>query len=89
MRLEINVVSESKLVEVWLTRAERDDPAVREQLKPLYAAYRQKKYTVAVYASGERELYPSVLDLLAYNKTRTAELAVRGEKKARASAMER
>lgn len=78
--MEINVRDERKLVEVWLTNAEKSDSAVRERLKPLYTAYKKKNYLVAVYLSGGRDVYRSTLDLLAYNKKRVAELAVRRER---------
>ena len=86
--MEINVRDKQKIVEVWLTNAERDDPAVKAQLKPLYAQYKQKKYTVAVFQSGGQNLSHSTLDLLIYNQRRLAELEVQREKKARL-AMER
>ena len=66
-------------MEVWLTNAEKENPAVHEHLAPLYAGYKRKNYTVAVYESGSRDLYQSTLDLLAYNKKRVAELAARRE----------
>ncbi len=86
--MEINVKDDRQLVEVWLTNAEKNDPAVREKLKPLYAEYKHKKYLVAVYESGGRDIYRSTLDLLAYNRKRSAEMAVQREKKP-SRAMER
>jgi hypothetical protein len=84
----MNVLDDRKIVEIWLTRAERDDPALNASLKDIYAEYKQKKYTVAVFQSGDRDLYRSTLDLLAYNKKRGAELEVQREKRQR-TAMER
>jgi hypothetical protein len=84
----MNVLDDRKIVEIWLTRAERDDPALNASLKDIYAEYKQKKYTVAVFQSGDRDLYRSTLDLLAYNKKRVAELEVQREKRQR-TAMER
>jgi hypothetical protein len=86
--LEINVLDDKKIVEIWLTRAEQEDPALNASLKDIYAEYKQKKYTVAVFKSGDRDLYQSTLDLLSYNKKRVAEIAVQREKRQRA-AMER
>ncbi len=83
--MEINVRDERRLVEVWLTNAEKENPAVRERLAPLYAKYKQKNYLVAVYASGSRDFYQSTLDLLVYNKRRVAELAVRRENQRQAT----
>ena len=87
--LEIKVRHDRQLVEVWLSNAEKNDQAVQEQLKPLYAEYKQKKYMVAVYLSGDRDLYRSTLDLLAYNKKRVAELEMQREKKPRSASIER
>lgn len=86
--MEINVLDDKKIVEIWLTRAEQEDPALNASLKDIYAEYKQKKYTVAVFKSGDRDLYQSTLDLLSYNKKRVAEIAVQREKRQRA-AMER
>jgi hypothetical protein len=86
--LEINVLDDKKIVEIWLTRVEQENPALNASLKDIYAEYKQKKYTVAVFMSGNRNLYQSTLDLLSYNKKRVAEIAVQREKRQRA-AMER
>ena len=75
--MEINVQDDRQLVEIWLTNAEKNDLAVRERLKPVYPEYKKKKYLVAVYESGNRPLYQSILDLLAYNRRRSAELDAR------------
>lgn len=87
--MEMNVRDDKQLVEIWLTNAEKNDPQLRAGLKDIYDKYKKKKYLVAVYASGARDLYCSTLDLLAYNKKRSAELAVQREKKQKAVSMER
>lgn len=69
--MQIIVRDERKLVEVWLTNAEKDDPRVDATLKPLYAEYKQKKYLVAVFQSGQRDLYERTRDSLLYNKMRS------------------
>ena len=46
----------------------------------MYPKWKKEKYLVAVYHSGTEDLYRSTLDLLAYNKKRCAELAVKREK---------
>ena len=79
--MEIIRDDEKKLVQVWLTRQEAGDEALQNRLKPMYAQWKQQKYLVAVFHSGKEELQRSTLDLLAYNKKRCAELAVRWEKK--------
>ena len=87
--MEMNVHDDKKLVEIWLTNAEKKDPVLREKLKDVYAEYKKKKYLVVVFESGEKDLYQGTLDLLAYNKRRCAELEIQWEKKQRTAAAER
>ena len=78
--MEIHVLDDRKIAEFWLTRAERDDAAFRESLKPLYKQYRDRKYLVAVYLSGEEPLYDLTRDLLRYNRRRSAQREVERER---------
>ena len=80
MRMEIR--DESKIVELWLTREEKDDLAFWESLKPIYQEYKEQKYLVAVFLSGEEDLYQQTRDLLLYNRRRQAEKGVQAEKRA-------
>lgn len=89
MRLQIDVLDDKKIVAVWLARAERDDESVMARLRSLRSEYKAKKYTVAEYHSGSGDLHTSVLDLLAYNKRRIAELDTQREKAAKAKHTER
>lgn len=75
--MELNVHDNTKIVEVWLTNAEKNSPAVQARLNDLYAKYKEKKYIVAVFHSGGGDLYQSTRDLLTYNKRKCAELAAR------------
>lgn len=78
--MEMNVRDDKHLVEVWLNNAEKNDASLRDELKCLYDEYKKKKYLVAVFESGEGDLYQSTLELLAYNKKRCAEIEVAREK---------
>ena len=78
----MEIREQSKIVELWLTREERDDPAFRESLKPLYQQYKAQNYLVAVFLSGEEDLYQQTRDLLLYNRRRLAEKEVQAEKQA-------
>ena len=78
--MEIERNEEKKIISVWLTKAESKDEALQNRLKPMYAKWKKEKYMVAVYHSGTEDLYRSTLDLLAYNKKRCAELAIKREK---------
>lgn len=87
--MEMDVRDDKKIVEIWLTNAEKNDPMLREQLKDVYAEYKAKKYMVAVFESGKGNLYENTRDLLLYNRRRSAEREVQQEKKQRAVGMER
>ena len=87
--MEIIQDDAKKLVQVWLSQKESRDEALQNRLKPMYAQWKQLKYTVAVFRSGKEDLKESTLALLAYNKKRSAELAVQREKKQRTTSMER
>ena len=75
--MQMRVQKEQKIVELWLTRAEKDDPAFQSSLKPLCQQYKAKNYLVAVFLSGEADLYQQTRDLLLYNRRRLAEQDVR------------
>ena len=76
----MEIRDESKIVELWLTREEKDDLAFWESLKPIYQEYKEQKYLVAVFLSGEEELYQQTRDLLLYNQRRQAEKEVLAQK---------
>ena len=77
MRMTVN--ENSKIVGIWLTNAEKNDAVLRTSLQPLYKQYHEQKYLVAVYMSGEQDLYENTRDLLLYNRRRSAEKEVRAE----------
>lgn len=87
--MEIIQDDAKKLVQVWLTRQEGEDSVVQARLQPMYAQWKQQKYMVAVFRSGNEDLRESTLALLAFNKRRSAELAVQREKKRRTAGLER
>lgn len=78
MRMEVS--EQNKIVELWLTREEKDNAAFRESLKPLYQQYKAQNYLVAVFLSGEADLYQQTRDLLLYNRRRLAEKEVQKQK---------
>lgn len=91
--MELKVHDNTKIVEVWMTNAEKNDPTVQARLKELYAKYKEKKYTVAVFQSGSGDLYQSTRDLLVCNKRKCVELAAqrapRAQRPIRAVGMDR
>ena len=87
--MEIIQDDAKKLMQVWLSQKESRDEGLQNRLNPMYAQWKQQKYTVAVFRSGKEDLKESTLALLEYNKKRSAELAVQREKKRRTAGMER
>lgn len=79
--MEINVRDSSRIVEVWLTREEKQDINLRERLKPLYQKYKAKKYLVAIFESGEQSLEELTGSLLGYNRKRIVQLEMEREKR--------
>ncbi len=80
MLLVINTLDDQKIVQIWLTNAEKDDPSVAAALTPLYAQNKSQGYQTVVYKSGRQDLKEGIRDLLLYNKRKIAELEVRQEK---------
>lgn len=66
--MEINIRFNTKIIEIWLTRAEAQDADLRAQLKPLYARYKAQGYLPAVFCSGPGELSAATSDLLCHNR---------------------
>ena len=77
--MEMIVKDERKLVEIWLTNAEKSGPVLRAGLQSVYDTYKKKKYLVAVFESGNCDLYEQTRDLLLYNRQRMAEQEIRRE----------
>ena len=80
--MEINIRNDKKLVDIWLTNAEKNDPEIRKSLQDIYKEYQKKNYLVAVFESGGQDLYQNTLDLLRYNRRRSAEREVQRKKRA-------
>lgn len=78
--MKMNVRDDSKIVDIWLTKEEKENQELREQLKPLYKEYKAKKYLVAVFESGGEDLWDNVSQLLCTNRRRMAERETEREK---------
>ena len=80
--MEINIHEDKKVVDVWLTKAEKHDENVSAQLKQLYAKYKNTEYTVVVFKSGSKDLYQGTLNLCRYNRNRMAAAQIYRERMA-------
>ena len=65
--MEINEIKDKKYTEIWLTRAEAGDEALRESLKPLYRAYKNIGWKVVVFESGTESLVENTKALFKHN----------------------
>ena len=86
--MEFIVSRNRKTVEIWLTAAEHADSARMGSLAPLFSVYHKRKYTVAIYVSGDHDFYEATLQLLACNKKRSVELIARQSKALRSAAVD-
>lgn len=78
--MEFRVRNDSRIVEIWLTRAESENAGLREKLKPLYQEYQAKNYLVAVFESGSEDLAENTSALLCTNRIRLARQEVEQER---------
>ena len=74
-RLRMEIRDESKTVELWLTREERDDLAFRESLKPMYQKYKEQKYLVQFPKAVVRLANGRTLTVTANNPRRNTYIA--------------
>ena len=65
--MRIHMDEEKRIAEIWLTKAESDDPAVEARLKPFYKECKDHKYLAVVYRSGRESLLETTKDLLRHN----------------------
>ena len=78
--MELNVRNESKIVEIWLTKAEKQNAQLQQELKLVYESFHEVGYTVATFLSGDQDLADTTSDLVCYNRKRIAQLEVEREK---------
>ena len=77
--MQIDREDNQKRIEIWLTNEEKNDPALCKSLKPLFKRFHDQKYLVAVFLSGEGDLYEGTRALLLYNRRRAAERDILAE----------
>ena len=65
--MEICVDDNNRTVSIWLTKDESHDSDLREQLRPRFPKWKSKKYTIAVFSSGEADLFELTKILLENN----------------------
>ena len=78
--MQINREDNQKRIEIWLTNEEKSDPVLCESLKPLFKRFHDQKYLVAVFLSGEGDLYEGTRALLLYNRRRAVERDIQADR---------
>ena len=66
--MEVVIDDKERRVEIWLNRAEKEDEVLRKWLKGFCAKYKDMKYMVAIFNSGEQDLFVNIRDLLLHNQ---------------------
>ena len=66
--MEINVNENKKIVEIWLPNEEKNSNLIKDKLKEIYDMYKKTKYIVAVYESGNADLFNGTKSLLFQNR---------------------
>lgn len=66
--MEIIVKEQSKVVEFWLTKAEKADTEFRQSLLPVFKDYKERGYLPVVFLSGNKDLFEETKELLLHNK---------------------
>ena len=66
--MEMTVRDDERIVEIWLSNHEKTNDKLKKTLQPIFDEYKQKKYKVAVFQSGSRDLVDSTAGLLLHNR---------------------
>ncbi|MBE5947392.1 MAG: hypothetical protein E7259_10735 [Lachnospiraceae bacterium] len=66
--MKIEIDDKIKHVYVWLTKEESKDSLVMEEIKPMLDEYKDNKYKLIVFHSGEGDLIELTKGLLSHNK---------------------
>lgn len=79
--MEIYVRDDEKLIEVWLTKQEREKPEIKEQMAEICRQGKEKRFLVAVFLSGQEELGELTSALLRHNRDKLARQEVEQRKR--------
>ena len=66
--MEIKIKEQEKILEVWLTREEKEQRELGELLTPVFEVYKAKKFIVAIFFSGLGDLTENTAGLIRHNK---------------------
>ena len=67
--MEINIKEQDKILEVWMTKEEKQEKELQMSLMQVFEVYKARKFIIAVYFSGVDNLSENTANLLCRNKT--------------------
>lgn len=79
--MEICERDNEKLIEVWITKQEREKPEIKEQMAEIYRQGKERRFLVAVFLSGQEELGELTSALLRHNRDELAHQEVEQRKR--------
>ena len=66
--MEVSISSETRTLQLWLSRSDQQDRLVQEQMHRLAVDYIAMGYRVFCFRSGDRDLGHCTSDLLIHNR---------------------
>lgn len=84
-RIEIDVNEARGTVSIWLTNADQKDEALMAWLEEQYPNWKAQKLLPVIYRSGKDDFFDCTLQLLKYNRMRSAQREIAAEKAAKRS----
>lgn len=63
----MNILEKAKIVEVWLTNEDQQQPATDIEVRKICSEWGSRKYRVAVFRSGNKDLFSSAEGLILNN----------------------
>ena len=73
MLIVIRINDNNKIVSLWLSGEESHTGVLPEEIRNTCDAYRTRKYMIAVFRSGEDDLYGNTIAMLRHNRQLAAE----------------
>ena len=74
--MEINRNDEKKIIEIWLTNQDQQDPEIQTTTNELIAYWYRQNYLPVIYRSGIEDLRENLLPLLKHNRKCSAQKAM-------------
>lgn len=74
--MEINRNEEKKIIEIWLTNQDQENPAIKTITEEIIYYWHQQEYLPVIYRSGKGDLYSNIKPLLKHNREYSAKKSI-------------